>query len=274
MTHTARPAPFSAYTTPEFWDDPHISQQLLRHHLDPTSPLASRTHAFIDRSVEWLVPALALRAGSRLLDLGCGPGLYATRLARRGIEVLGIDVSRRSLAHAREIALQESLPITLRRGSYLQADLGSGHDAAILIFEDYSALSPTQRTLLLRRVRDALVPGGRVLFDVTAAARFATVTEDRREAPNLMDGFWAATPYLGTHETWTYPDLRLVLDRYTIRSNASTREFWNWMHCLTTDEVTSEVTSAGFVPPTFHGDVAGAPYRENLDSFAAISHRL
>jgi hypothetical protein len=33
---------------------------------------------------------LGLRAGSRVLEPGCGPGLYAERLARRGIEVLGI----------------------------------------------------------------------------------------------------------------------------------------------------------------------------------------
>ncbi len=74
---SARPEPFSVYTTPEFWDDPHISAQMLRHHLDPMSPAASRTHAFIDRSVDWLCAVLGLGPSSRVLDLGCGPGLYA-----------------------------------------------------------------------------------------------------------------------------------------------------------------------------------------------------
>ncbi len=44
---------------------------------------------------------LGLGPGSRVLDLGCGPGLYAVRLARRGVRVLGVDASARSLAHAR-----------------------------------------------------------------------------------------------------------------------------------------------------------------------------
>lgn len=268
-----RPGPFAAFTTPEFWDDQHISQRMLVHHLDPDAPLASRSHAFIDRSVEWLIPALGLHAGSRVLDLGCGPGLYAARLARHGVEVLGIDVSRRSLAHAQQTAEQESLPVSLRLGSYLDVDLGSGHDAAILIYEDYCALSPGQRALLLTRVHGALRPSGTFVFDVTSAARFAHVADARREAANLMDGFWAAEPYTGTQETWTYPELRLVLDRYTIRTASSTRQFWNWMQCLTSDEVAAELAIAGFIAPELYGDVAGAPYDASLPTFAIRTER-
>ena len=133
------PEPFSAYTTPEFWDDPHISAQMLRHHLDPDSDASSRSHAFIERSVVWLVGLLSLREGSRVLDLGCGPGLYALGLARLGARVVGVDVSRRSLGHLLEASAAENLPIETVHGSYLEADLDGPHDAAILIYEDYCA---------------------------------------------------------------------------------------------------------------------------------------
>lgn len=166
------PEPFSAYTTPEFWDDPHISAQMLRHHLDPDSDASSRSHAFIERSVVWLVGLLSLREGSRVLDLGCGPGLYALGLARLGARVVGVDVSRRSLGHLLEASAAENLPIETVHGSYLEADLDGPHDAAILIYEDYCALNPAQRHLLLTRVREALRPGGQLVFDVTAAPAF------------------------------------------------------------------------------------------------------
>jgi len=65
---------------------PHISRRMLMRHLDPDVPTASRSHAFIERSVDWLIDALDLHVGSSVLDLECGPGLYATRLARHGIE--------------------------------------------------------------------------------------------------------------------------------------------------------------------------------------------
>lgn len=272
-TSSSRPEPFSAFTAPEFWNDPHISERMLAHHLDPADPLASRPHEFIDRSVHWLRTLLDLGPGSRVLDLGCGPGLYASRLARQGSEVWGIDVSERSLAHARAIAERESLPVRLVHGSYLGADLGDGHDAAILIYEDYCALSPAQRGLLLTRIHAALRPGGQLVFDVTSASRFADFADARREEVDLMNGFWAPRPYVGLHETWTYPAERLVLDRYTITAADSTRVFWNWTHCLTPEAVTDELTAAHFTVSEIYGDVAGAPSRPDGPTFAVRAQR-
>jgi SAM-dependent methyltransferase len=266
-----RPAPFCAYTTPEFWNDPHISARMLGFHLHPDVAAASRTHAFIDRSVAWLTQALDLDEGARVLDLGCGPGLYANRLAALGIHVLGFDVSARSLAYAREVAGRRSLPVAYRQDNYLTADLGVGHDAAILIYEDFCALSPQQRTILFARVFAALRPSGRFLFDVTSAARFALCADNCVSAPNLDDGFWAEPPYCGTHETWTYPDLRLVLDRYTIQTSAWTKQYWNWMQCLTPNEVIIELLAAGFTAPERYGNVAGAPYQESGLTFAIVT---
>ena len=268
-----RPDPFSEYTTPEFWNDEHISGQMLRFHLDPMAEPASRAHQFIDRSVDWLISTLGLATGSRLLDLGCGPGLYANRFAARGIQVLGIDVSRRSLDFAGAEAHCRSLPATFRQGNYLSCDLGTGHDAAILIYEDYCAFSPAQRATLLTRVRAALRPGGRFVFDVTGEPRFSQYRDAITREPNLMDGFWAEPPYVGTHETWTYPDLHLVLDKYLIETQAGTRCFWNWMHCLAPREVAAELAAAGLGRPDYFGDVAGTRFDPSATTFAVLTRR-
>ena len=47
-----------------------------------------------EQEVEFLVEALALRPRQRVLDVGCGPGRHAHALARRGIEVVGVDISQ------------------------------------------------------------------------------------------------------------------------------------------------------------------------------------
>lgn len=268
-----RPAPFSAYTTPEFWDDPHVSAQMLALHLDPEASAASRPHAFVDRSVAWLVDELGLRAGDRVLDLGCGPGVYAHRLARRGVRVLGLDASHRSVEHASAVADAEGLPAEFRVANYLVDDLGREHDAAILLYEDFCALSPAQRGGLLRRTREALRAGGAFVIDVTAAPRFATEHPGERHEHDLDGGFWARPPYEGTHETWTYPELRLVLDRYTITKDGRTRQFWNWLHCLTRDEVTAELVAAGLHPTHVVGDLTGAPYDPMSPVLAVVARR-
>ncbi|WP_143025989.1 hypothetical protein [Leucobacter chromiiresistens] len=68
---------------------------------------------------------------------------------------------------------------------------------------------------------------------MSAAPRFDGVVETCVEEPNLMGGFWSASPYTGRHETFAYPEERLILDRYTITTAIETRVFWNWTHCLT-----------------------------------------
>ena len=76
-----------------FWDDDHISAQLLQAHLDPSFEGASRPHAFIERSAEWIGRTVPPEIYPALLDLGCGPGLYCkgkirTRLLRHLLRAL------------------------------------------------------------------------------------------------------------------------------------------------------------------------------------------
>lgn len=266
-----KPPAFSAYTTPAFWDDEHVSAQMLAYHLDPTTPAASRMPEFLDRSVKWIRQVVPLEPGSRVLDLGCGPGLYASRLARAGVTVRGLDASRRSVAYAAEVARRADLPATFDVGDYLVDDLGVGYDATLLIYEDFCTLSPAQRAGLLERVCAALRPGGAFIMDVTAVARFAREHPYREQAANLDGGFWAAPPYEGVHERFTYDDERLVLDRYTITKDGVTRAFWNWMHCLTPHQVSAELSAAGFAAPDLWGDVAGAPFDPTAETFAVVA---
>src|SRR4030081_2045285 len=63
-----------------------------------------------EQEVAFLVDALGLEAGERVLDVGCGPGGHALALARRGIEVVGVDLSEDFVALARQAGAKEELP--------------------------------------------------------------------------------------------------------------------------------------------------------------------
>ena len=97
QTVTERPRPFSVYTASDLWTDEHTSGQMLAYHLNGDVDISSRRTSFIDDSVRWLEERFELSNNSRVIDFGCGPGLYTTRLARLGSEVHGIDFSARSI---------------------------------------------------------------------------------------------------------------------------------------------------------------------------------
>jgi SAM-dependent methyltransferase len=56
------------------------------------------------QEVEFLIEALDLSPGERVLDLGCGPGRHAHALAERGLVVHGVDISPRFVDLARRTA--------------------------------------------------------------------------------------------------------------------------------------------------------------------------
>ncbi len=106
-----RPACFARYTAADLWTDEYTSAQMLSFHLDGAVDISSRKTVFIERSAAWMIARFGLGAGKAVADFGCGPGLYATRLAKRGANVTGIDFSRRSIEYAKEIAVREQLKI-------------------------------------------------------------------------------------------------------------------------------------------------------------------
>lgn len=269
-----RPAPYSHYTTPEFWNDPHISARMLAFHLDDATPFSSRPFADVDRAVAWLARRFAVGPGTRVLDLGCGPGLYASRLARLGAAVVGVDVSARSIAHARGEASGARLDARYLEGNYLDVALPTNADLVLLIYRDYCALSPAQRRVLIRRAARALAPGGAFVFDVQAAASLADCVEETRVEENLDEGFWAAEPYVGCHERFVYPDDMLVLDRFTIAEANRTRVFYNWNQFLTPDGVATELARAGMAIDSVVGDLAGGGYEPDRWEFAVVARRV
>lgn len=253
-----RPEPFAEYTAEHLWTDPHISGRMLALHLDGSVDMASRTSGFIARSVRWLSEYGGLGEGSRVLDLGCGPGLYSNPLARTGAEVVGVDFSERSIAYARDTASDAPTAPTFVRGDYLKIDFPGTFDLAVLAMYDFCALSPEQRHTLLTRVRDVLRPGGRFIFDVFGLQALSERTEEIAYAPGLMDGFWSAQEYHGFLRTFIYETDRIVLDKYLIVEPDRTTTVYNWLQYYDVATLTAEVERAGLQVRDVFGDLAGA----------------
>ena len=269
--HCERPPLFSRYTTEELWTDPHLAQQMLQYHLDPDQDLASRNHAFIERSVGWLIERFRLGNGKQVLDLGCGPGLYANALAESGASVTGVDFSRRSLAFARSEADSRGLEVDYLRGNYLDLEVPGTFDLVLLIFGDFCPLGPDQRRTLLGRVKAWLRPGGRFVFDVSSSALFETVEESASFERAPEGGFWSPEPHFVFTRRFKYGTEMAYLDRYLIVEPARIRELFNWMQCFDPPGLRGELGEAGWRVEETLGNVAGDPFDEDAHFFAVIA---
>ncbi|MEY2459415.1 MAG: hypothetical protein QOG30_1245 [Acidimicrobiaceae bacterium] len=125
------------------------------------------------QEVGFLIDALELVPGSRLLDVGCGPGRHAHALAAMGIEVVGIDISQRFV----DIAIErtpEGASASFLRLDARQMAFDAEFDAAISLCQGaFGLVGPGDDLAVLAGVGRALRPGGR--FAVSAFSSYFQV---------------------------------------------------------------------------------------------------
>ena len=146
-----------------------------------------------------------LRPGARVLDLGCGAGIPATReLTDRGLQVVGVDFSAAQLRRARRLVPDARL---------VQADMatvqfGAASLDAVVSFYALIHLPLADQRVLFPRIRDWLRPAGLLLAIV--GAQPWTGTEQFHGA----EMFWEHAG-LGSYLSWL-DEARLapIWDRY------------------------------------------------------------
>ncbi len=244
-----------------FWNDEHISKGMLAAHLDPNIDAATRKPSFLDSSVRWIGSLLPPKDYPTLLDLGCGPGLYAQRFARAGYAVTGVDLSPRSIAYGQETAQKEGLPIRYHCADYLSLALPTQFDLAVMIYCDYSALSTEDRLTLLRRASAHLRPGGRFLLDVDAANAFRSFEETRYWSLCEQGGYWAEEPYLALEQQSRFCD-NVTLHQASILTENGLKTYYIWQTYFSVESFGQEAAQVGFKVLGHWADVAGTPYRE------------
>ena len=146
---------------PDHWFEPladHLGAAYLRYSFTKGT----------DQEVDFLVDALGLAPGMRVLDVGCGPGRHAHALAARGIACHGIDISQRfvDLAVERDVAGASFERLDARRLAF-----DGVFDAAVSLCQGaFGLLSTDDDTLaVLGGMAAAVRPGGRVAVSAFSA---------------------------------------------------------------------------------------------------------
>ncbi len=269
----SRPKPFEFYTARDLWTDKHTSKQMIQNHLNDNVELSSRNSRFIDKSVEWIASRFSIDSESTVVDFGCGPGLYTTRLARLDSRVTGIDFSKRSIQYARESAENERLSIDYVNQNYLEYATNERFHLAMMIYCDFCALSPKQREEMLNRFHTVLEPGGRLLLDVHSLKAFEKREELATYEFNQLNRFWSPDDYYGFLNILKYEDDKVMLDKYTIIEESRTRTVYNWLQYFSPEMIEAEFSRCGFTIVELFSDVCGNRLDSNSEELAIVAKK-
>ena len=263
-----KPQLYEPSTSP-FWDDENISKYMLDAHLNPNIEAASRKLDFIKKSVEWISSIFNKTSGKRLLDLGCGPGIYAELFAELGFKVTGIDFSKRSIEYANRNAYLNGKSIDYIYGNYLDIEYRNEFDLITLIYCDFGVLSLNERIALLNRIMNALKQDGILILDGFTMNKLSDVPENK-DLYYTDAGFWCSKPHVCIQRNYHYVETKNYLEQYVIitEDNCDCYNIWNQLYTM--KSLSDEIKSAGFEKIAFYDDVCGKELSDISKTICAV----
>jgi 2-polyprenyl-3-methyl-5-hydroxy-6-metoxy-1,4-benzoquinol methylase len=231
--------------TSVMWTDPYISKQLLELHINPVHDVASRSKVKIENISNWILER-SNKPNMKILDLGCGPGLYAELLAKKGHSVIGVDFSENSIQYAIKQAKEKHLDIEYLNKNYLDLDFNNQFDLIIMIYLDFCALLPKERDKVLENIYRALKKDGLFICDVVNERNIDKKTIS--QSWEVQDsGFWKNTPYITLTNGYHYPEAKVLANHHiVIGKNDAIDIYIFWSHYYEKDDLVSILESKGF----------------------------
>lgn len=233
------------------WTEPYIQPFLLEAHLSNHTDAASRKQPKIEKIVEFIL--VNQKNKSKILDLGCGPGLYLKEMAKYGHETYGIDFSQYSLDYAEKINQELKLNMKLIHGDYILTPFPKDLDIISLIYCDFGVLSDQNQKILLSKVHQSLNKEGFLVLDFYNENKRIMIKESN-DFEIEEKGFWRPHPHIVLNQTFHYEDQMAFLDQHIVMDeNLSVYRFYN--HYYTDQKIIEMMKNIGFSSVEIYHDI-------------------
>ena len=243
------------------WNDPDFSRRMLKEHLSQKYDAASRRTPTIKKHVDWIHRFVLDGKPSRILDLGCGPGLYSARLAALGHACHGIDFGPASIEYAVDHA-PENCSYTL--GDVRTTDFGSGYDLVMFIFGEFNVFMPEDAKLILSKAYAALNPGGVLLLEPQTFDAVSGLGNQPATWYSAENELFAEAPHLCLMEPFWDDEQAVAIERFYIVDAASgeVRRYSASTQAYDNDQFVTMLKDAGFHSLEFFPSLTGKPDKQ------------
>ena len=198
------------------WDDPAFSARMLREHLSQAHDAASRRSSVIEEHVAFIEGEVLAKSQARVLDLGCGPGLYCLRLAEHGHDCTGVDFGPASIEYARAEASKRGLSCRFELGDIRSVRFDGQFDLVMLLYGELNLFQPADTDALLQSYRDALAPDGRLLLEVHGYELTKSIGSRAPRWSVVQSGLFSDRPHLRCDQAFWLEESQHAAGRHWI----------------------------------------------------------
>jgi SAM-dependent methyltransferase len=191
----------------------------------------------------------------RTLDLGCGSGRHSLAMRERGIDVVGLDLSRELLEVAAALG-DAALRRRLVRGDFRALPFRArAFDAVLMLFSSFGYFGDAENALVLSEVARVLRKGGSAILDLMnpGHVRARLVPESREERDGLV-----------IHERRRLAGARVVKDVRLTEPDGRARSWREDVRLYEPAEIAALLAAHGLAPLRVEGDFDGSAHA--LDS--------
>ncbi|KXZ21036.1 class I SAM-dependent methyltransferase [Bacillus nakamurai] len=263
------PEPFEEGTQ-EIWLDPDRADLVLKSHLDENIPGGSRESGFIDETVDFINKIASVSKYKKVIDLGCGPGLYSQNLAMKGYDVVGVDFNKKSIEYAISEAKKKDLSIDYRNEDITNIEIDNEFDLALLIYQIYGVFSPANRRKILKNIHRGLKSGGLVLLDVLSETSYEKFEQNLMWRLSGKDNLFSNKKHLTLYASLKYPNKVTLAKNIVVFDDGELINYNYWNQYFSIEDLEKEVNNAGFTLEKVYADVNGGDYVNNSEFFAAV----
>ena len=241
-------------------------------------PYASIAKLYEAEHQQWLEDiemyrALSARAGSPVLELGCGSGRVILPLAEDAYEAHGIDICEPLLRIAAEKAKRKGIPVLLTQKDMRAFSSPSKFRLVFCALDSLLHLPQYEDLLsMLTSAFNALVPGGFFALDVVNPTPDLLAQGDglvRRQSSFIGPSginvthfvAWDIDPNIQTIKSHHFYDWISSNDQMNRRTASICLRYW------TKDQIKEALNATGFTSPELYGSV-------QLDTFELDSERM
>ena len=222
-----------------------------------------------DEQAEVIVRMLGLEPGAELLDVPCGHGRIAVRLAAAGYRVTGLDATELFLRVAADEAAERGVDVELVHGDMRALPWSERFDALVNWFTSFGYFDDEENRAVLREFQRALRPGGKLLLETLHRDRIVKTSPP----PGVPTAFLheRGEDVMIDRNTVDPVEGRVATERIVVREGRTRRTRFS-VRLFTPSELRSWLEDAGFARVEFV-DERGEPFGLESRRMLAIAER-
>lgn len=262
-----KPIPFSSGNM-NLWDNEYIARNVLKKHLNYSIDSGSRKLETIYKTVEWINEKFL--DAVNILDIGCGPGLYATPFIKKGFLYTGIDVSPYQIEYAKKHNTNDDM-VKFYQADFRDWCFKNHYDIILLLYGIYSFYPQHERIKLLKNIRKSLVSNGCVVIEAFTSNHYENRSDERDWTYYESGGFWCEKPYIELNAFYRYDDINLVLVQ-AAKINDSIKVWNSWIQTFSLVSMIEELKLGGFTHFECYDTCTGKTFSNKSDTLCLCAY--